>query len=1135
MKSSQRDNSQSRWRSTFNKMLSIAAVITLAACSSSNKQTNQLKDNSVPNPRPVDTASIESQLKRFVGQTEFMNIDQPYSRFRDGPIFANSRAMKTGAEGQRSVQESDIFKVGKEGSKLLYVLNDYRGLQVISFFKGADAPELVGRLDATGNYPTNMYFDESNDRLIVLERNWYDQESGEYRSSESRLLVYSVKDAANPKIESTLNITGEIADSRLVGDVLYVATSVWPQWNSANYGDKGQGRVVSYKLSEDGVREIASQALTLPVSRRENMNIVEVQSEGSFKYYLVAILSEKGWGWWDRQSAVEVVDISSPDGKIAPVMIASAKGFIEERSATSIKNGTLIVASNYQTEGTGAQSLMRVAVETFKFPTKTSVTISDDEATYRRLHIDREMKRIPAGQEPEVYLNKLINDPELGIGGVFVKSENGSLKKLICDDLVTVGDSTGLHADLQDVRFANDLLYIFWVPANMRDPLDIIDIANPEVGIKHLKRELFEGWIERAFPVEYKGHTYIMGLGWVLPTIGDENPRRVPQAMLFEVERQGTGIHIDTIAQMNMLGANVWVDFNAADKFIETRFNDDGTGAILFKISSWNNGYTSGGKLLGFDLNQAIAGQYDRVFAEGGVLKGSSDWLRRVFTNPEIDRVNTLSNTSLGVFNVNWKNLGAASEVHTAIATLELARNVKAYATVEKNGGTLGIQIISEGNQWSWDAASTTKLRLVNSKKADQELKEVAAEVEIRGRYLSHLVVAENVIVVTTENILTGSEGDENRINQSIYHVTQISVDAKSLKIAGNTSFSETASRPIGRRMWWPSYNTSAKLTKLDSGRVILTTHASVKELAISSTEVSATDISLGTSCSRDGVDWAIESFDGKLFMTYGIAIIHSDAAKADLRFTKSFIAEIQETEAGFSCSLPINIPGKAISNQSGKLIIAEDNRLLDIREHRSEYRDSNGNNVVRTYFEPVTTKVLVSLALSEGPGQLKAALRSMYDLQNSTSKIHALPNNTFVIAEKQGEYSYAQLSTLSLDESFRFTKDTFTLELAQDYATAKIISVVQDPHATNGFLAIVSLGQKAQVLAWNSSNPRPQVRKIRILGTNLEPQEATASFRVLNSWGWDSENTVHFTPASLSFEIPEGLSGLKQVFVELQ
>ena len=71
----------------------------------------------------------------------------------------------------------------------------------------------------------------------------------------------------------------------------------------------------------------------------------------------------------------------------------------------------------------------------------------------------------------------LTADAETGLKGRFVKqvatSGATALTKPLADSTVTVGNTQGLSASLQDVRFHDGLLYVYWVPANNIDPLDL--------------------------------------------------------------------------------------------------------------------------------------------------------------------------------------------------------------------------------------------------------------------------------------------------------------------------------------------------------------------------------------------------------------------------------------------------------------------------------------------------------------------------------------------------------------------------------------------------------------------------------------------------------------------------------------
>ena len=94
---------------------------------------------------PANQDTIESQLKRFKGQTKFLTPSQRY--WGHTMNRADARAESAPGGAARAVQESDIFKIGKPGTKLLYLLNNYRGLQVVSYAQGDDQPELLGLVD----------------------------------------------------------------------------------------------------------------------------------------------------------------------------------------------------------------------------------------------------------------------------------------------------------------------------------------------------------------------------------------------------------------------------------------------------------------------------------------------------------------------------------------------------------------------------------------------------------------------------------------------------------------------------------------------------------------------------------------------------------------------------------------------------------------------------------------------------------------------------------------------------------------------------------------------------------------------------------------------------------------------------
>src|SRR5690606_9550804 len=134
---------------------------------------------------------------------------------------------------------------------------------------------------------------------------------------------------------------------------------------------------------------------------------------------------------------------------------------------------------------------------------------SSEEVEYRKLHINRVLRyEFKDDTSSDAYIaakQKLEADAELGLNDLFEKTSDGKTVKVKADSIKTVRDSRGQSASLQDVRWYNDYLYVFWTPADLIDPLEVFDVSNPQDGTPHLGHLEFEGWIERSFPIGYNG------------------------------------------------------------------------------------------------------------------------------------------------------------------------------------------------------------------------------------------------------------------------------------------------------------------------------------------------------------------------------------------------------------------------------------------------------------------------------------------------------------------------------------------------------------------------------------------------------------------------------------------------------
>lgn len=676
-------------------------------------------------PEPADTSTDTAQMSRYRGQTSFITPEQ-ISRlaFGDAPESA-----KSSTSSSREIQESDVFKVGPKGSKQLFLLNNYRGLQVVDFTAGPESPVLSARAPAAEGYPDEMYSVDQGKALLALYQDYSDG------TAKSSLVTYNVQDSKAPKSIQTIKLDGSIRDSRMAGDILYIAISKQTQnWNGQV---EPSAEVVSFRTTAQGIKEVGRQALRLKIGYQETMNILQTTEAGDTRYYLVAVTQENEWAWFDQRAAVEVIDVTDPQGIIRPVFTTSIKGHVTERSQTLIKDRTLIVTSNFRNENAPAM----VAVETFLFPEPNSELISQKEAEYRKLHIERELLSTSEADR-KTKEEALLADSKLGLRGRFVKTESG-LQKVISDSVIVVSDSTGLSASLQDVRVAGDLLYAFWVPVNMVDPLDVFDISQPRLGVKHLSRLQFEGWISRSFPLEYKGRKFIVGLGYITRPVNNEEGRRYPQAMLFEIVKKNGKLAAQEVAQISLVQEALWssANFNGADKKIELRMDADGKGEILFTLWQYTGrSYSEGGKLLGFDLEAAING--DVVFQEGPMLSNGAGWMRRMFTNPEINRISSFSDEELAIFPADVMS----SPTVKAAAVLELARNVSRLVPMRSQFA----QVISRGSSWYSGSEAKTLVRLVPS--PDSEKPQATKEVEVKGSVSDVHKVSDDVLLLVTND-----------------------------------------------------------------------------------------------------------------------------------------------------------------------------------------------------------------------------------------------------------------------------------------------------------------------------------------------------------------------------------------------
>ncbi len=1098
----------------------------------------------------IDDKKAEVLLSRTLGQTEFANPAESGLVLESGQLGrgAPPPPMAASAPGQqRAVQEADVFKIGKKGSKLLYLLNSLRGLQVVSYADGVEKPKMIGRVEATGNMPRDMYYVESLQRLVVLENVYFDRSGkSKYSENQARLVIYDVSNDQEPKIEQVVEFKGAIRDSRLVGDILYVGSSIEPNWRS--YGgdrEKRTGMVQSFWVGSGQSAKVNEYQLSLPMSYYENMNIVEVKKGDGYLYYIVAVLENSSWGFWNlnNKSVIEVVDISDAHGKIEPIMKVGAKGNVRERSQTVIKDDTLVVVSNYASEtqkNAQGRPLNRVAVESFKLPAVTSEVITESEAQYRQLWVDRELSKAKLTDEDQIEAKRkeLLADKDNGLAGRFVQTKN-SLSKPYADSTVTVGDTTGLSTDLRDVRVDGNNLYVFWVPTNNIDPLDLFDLSNLDKGVKYVTRLQFEGWIERAVPFTVKGRQFVVGLGWIIPAQDNERGTRKAQASLFEIyERAGKKTAMQ-LAQIELSEKGAWsAGFSGQDKYLDIRDNGDGTGSLLFsQYAKVGSNWKEGGKLVSYDFNKVLADQADQFFTEGGFLVGESSWIKRIFTNTEINRINAFSDMSLATYQDSSKLTSGG--IVQAANVLELARNIKAFELMGEAQKAVGLQIVAKGYSWGAEKA-TTEVRITTAQAPDAELKDGMSVTTLAGAYSTHVKLSPtSLLVYTSQTEYIPWSENQTRRPKTDHNVYLLKFDGQKSVLADTHKWTteENDARvggPVGGRgMWMPRSYSSADFVKLSDGSLLLSGLPSLKLFKVAQGLTVAEYQYDKCPVVEQRQEWdskqprvsevELRPLGGKLYVYH--SVIYPLGA-TDLNYVRRYLSPLSFDKNKATCDQAVNIPGEPLSIE-GDNLVTSDLQVLDVVTYlRPDWDDQK--KMVREW-KYLTSNALSSMKLAK----TSASLEDMQVSDDSTiSSMKKIAKNEYLYVKSPAVQSWRsddyaaihQLTFVSLNNyKFKTMVRGIYLQTSQSQDIASVLTLGEDR------LTVLTSGNGVRVIKWNMKDREPSIVPVKTSSAFGAGEFGETAYIPSYFYGF-SEGAVNFDTATNTLLFPLGTAGVKSI-----
>lgn len=251
-----------------------------------------------------------------------------------------------GASGPaRQVEEADIY--ARAGSTL-YVLNAYRGLQALDI-GDLGAPRLLSRVPVLGT-PVDLYLRGSTAFVVVTDYFFYAlaaDGTGARPERGSRVVAVDVSDPASPRILSSLPVDGQVEQTRIVGDVLYVVSRHywWYDWIGAASVGAGLAAGASPAClgcppppGEDLVYvqsfDVSDPSAPRPVERLD-LPASDWDTHANVTAERIT-LSLAGWdvdafGAWGPVTHFQVVDISDPGGRLAKGVAFATPGQVRDR------------------------------------------------------------------------------------------------------------------------------------------------------------------------------------------------------------------------------------------------------------------------------------------------------------------------------------------------------------------------------------------------------------------------------------------------------------------------------------------------------------------------------------------------------------------------------------------------------------------------------------------------------------------------------------------------------------------------------------------------------------------------------------------------------------------------------------
>lgn len=250
----------------------------------------------------------------------------PPSVAKPNIVALGSQAVRVGDSGTPVAVESDIWKLS--GHRLFF-FNQYRGLQVFDL-KNPASPVRTGtlRLPASGD---QMYVLNDAGTAVAL----LGFSNSKARAGQAALFVIRIADGV-PELIREIPIEGYLADSRLIGEKLYITSTVW------GYSDKTAGYTSETILQAVSLLD-TSNPVALP-SLRFSSDGADSHLQSVGRYLLLGINS----GYWGAAtgSAIYLIDIATKNGVPLLVKNFQLKGRVQDKFKMSIVHGAVVATTS---------------------------------------------------------------------------------------------------------------------------------------------------------------------------------------------------------------------------------------------------------------------------------------------------------------------------------------------------------------------------------------------------------------------------------------------------------------------------------------------------------------------------------------------------------------------------------------------------------------------------------------------------------------------------------------------------------------------------------------------------------------------------------------------------------------------